>query len=87
MLNNTPPFGTPADDPFLDIVCRHAATSEPIGVSYGTDAGRLEALGCRSVVFGPGNIAQAHQANEWMPIDEYERAPGLLDAIIDEASA
>jgi acetylornithine deacetylase len=86
MLNNTPSFGTPADDPFLEIVCRHAGADRAIGVSYGTDAGRLEALGCRSVVFGPGDIAQAHRADEWMPMDEFERAPALLEAIIDEAS-
>ena len=86
VLNDTPPFGTDADDPFLHLVMEVAEVDETTGVGFGTDAGRLEALGCRSVVFGPGNIAQAHRANEWMPIDEFERAPDLLRKLIANAA-
>ena len=64
------------------MVMEIAGVAESTGVGFGTDAGRLEALGCRSVVFGPGNIAQAHRANEWMPIDEFERAPEMLRKLI-----
>ena len=85
VLNHTPPFGTPGDDPFLATVMAESGVFRSEGVGYGTDAGRLEALGCRSVVFGPGDIAQAHRANEWMPVDEFERAPGILRSIIANA--
>jgi acetylornithine deacetylase len=85
VLNNTPAFGTPGDDPFLGRVMKLVDASEAHGVSYGTDAGRLEALGCRSVVFGPGDISVAHKPDEWMPIDEFERAPGLLRSLIAKA--
>jgi acetylornithine deacetylase len=87
VLNHTPPFGTPENDPFLATVIRASNSDGSHGVGYGTDAGRLEALGCRSVVFGPGDIAQAHRANEWMPVDEFERAPELLRTIISDAPA
>ena len=82
-LNNTPPFWTPPDDPFLMSVLDVSGQDRPTAVGYGTDAGRLEALGCRSVIFGPGDIAQAHQANEWMPADEFDRAPGLLRSLFE----
>ena len=85
VLNHTPPFGTPAEDPFLATVIAVSGAERSEGVGYGTDAGRLEALGCRSVVFGPGDIAQAHRANEWMPLDEFERAPDMLRSIISKA--
>jgi len=39
------------------------------------------------VVFGPGDISVAHRANEWMPVEEYRRAPGIIESIIDDASA
>ena len=84
VVNETPSFSTAADDPFLGRVCLVSGHEEAIGVNYGTDAGRLAPLGCRSVVFGPGDIAQAHRANEWIPVEEFERMPALLGALIDD---
>jgi acetylornithine deacetylase len=83
LVNETPAFATHQDDEFLQQVCATSGFPEAIGVNYGTDAGRLVALGCRSVVFGPGDIAQAHRANEWIPLDEFERMPVFLGELID----
>ncbi|MAJ46803.1 MAG: hypothetical protein CBC35_05785 [Planctomycetes bacterium TMED75] len=83
VINETPSFSTAADEAFLQEVCSISGHPEAIGVNYGTDAGRLKPLGCRCVIFGPGDIAQAHRANEWIPIDEFERMPHLLGALID----
>jgi acetylornithine deacetylase len=38
----------------------------------------LAAGGMPSVVFGPGNIAQAHTADEWISLAELERGKDLL---------
>ncbi len=43
---------------------------ELVGVPYGTDASKIAAAGVPSVVFGPGNIAQAHTADEWIDLEE-----------------
>ena len=40
------------------------------GVPYGTDAGPLAQMGLPCVVFGPGNIAQAHTEDEWIETDQ-----------------
>jgi len=40
------------------------------GVPYGTDAGPLAEAGLPAIVFGPGNIAQAHTKDEWVDLDE-----------------
>jgi acetylornithine deacetylase len=85
VINATPAFGLPVEDPFLGSVLAHARSESPIGVNYGTDAGRLQALGCRSVVFGPGDITQAHRANEWISCEEFDRAAGVVDSIVQEA--
>ena len=45
-----------------------------IGVAYGTDASEFSDAGIPAVVFGPGDIAQAHAADEWVEIDQLERA-------------
>ncbi len=48
----------------------------PRGVPYGTDATHLK--GIPTVVFGPGDIAQAHSADEWVDLIEVERASEIL---------
>jgi acetylornithine deacetylase len=50
------------------------APGEQIGVPYGTDAPHFAAAGCPSVVFGPGSIAQAHTVDEWLEIEQLEKA-------------
>jgi acetylornithine deacetylase len=51
---------------------------EVIAVPYGTDAAPLAAAGMPAVVFGPGDIAKAHTADEWVPLDEVEQAADIL---------
>ncbi|MCP4784992.1 MAG: M20 family metallopeptidase [Fuerstiella sp.] len=45
-----------------------------IGVPYGTHASRTCAAGVPSVVFGPGSIDQAHTKDEFLEIDQLEKA-------------
>jgi acetylornithine deacetylase len=40
------------------------------GVPFGTDAGPLSATGMPCVVFGPGDIAQAHTKDEWINLEQ-----------------
>lgn len=42
------------------------------GVSYATEAGLFEEAGCPAVVCGPGDIAQAHAADEFVAIAQIE---------------
>lgn len=44
------------------------------GVPFGTDAGPLSATGTPCVVFGPGDIAQAHTKDEWVDLDQVNLA-------------
>lgn len=44
------------------------------GVPFGTDAGPLSAAGTPCVVFGPGDIAQAHTKDEWIAIEQLQLA-------------
>jgi acetylornithine deacetylase/succinyl-diaminopimelate desuccinylase-like protein len=44
------------------------------GVPFGTDAGPLSAKGTPCIVFGPGDIAQAHTRDEWIEIEQVRLA-------------
>lgn len=48
------------------------------GMSAWTDAALLNAAGIPAICFGPGDIALAHAAEEYVPIDEIERATNVL---------
>jgi acetylornithine deacetylase len=50
-------------------------------VPYGTDGGPLAASGIPSLVIGPGDIAQAHTRDEWIAIDQLERAVDVYFAL------
>ena len=47
---------------------------EVAGANYGTDGSKLSRAGIQTVVCGPGNIAQAHTANEFVEIEQMELA-------------
>ena len=49
-----------------------------VGVPYGTDASSVQAAGVPAVVFGPGDIAQAHTKDEWVELAEVEKAAEIL---------
>ena len=42
----------------------------------------LAAAGVPSVVFGPGSIAQAHTADEWIDLAEVGTAAEILAALV-----
>ena len=44
------------------------------GVPFGTDAGPLSTAGTPCIVFGPGDIAQAHTRDEWISIEQVQLA-------------
>jgi succinyl-diaminopimelate desuccinylase len=74
-------------DPCLPLVrqfMRAAGQRAPVGVDFFCDASVLSAGGIPSVVFGPGNIAQAHTVDEWISVRELEAATDLLTRFLSE---
>jgi len=77
-----PPLAT---DPGLPLVARFIKSvgqRRPVGVRYFCDASVLGHSGIPSVVFGPGSIAQAHTADEWIDLDDVDQAATILAALI-----
>jgi acetylornithine deacetylase/succinyl-diaminopimelate desuccinylase-like protein len=64
--------------PLVQKFFQSVGQSRPAGVDYFCDAAVLSAGGIPSVVFGPGDIAQAHTADEWISLATLERGKNLL---------
>src|SRR5262249_22857632 len=56
------------------VVGRHTVHPVP----FGTDASRVAVAGVPAVVFGPGDIAQAHTRDEWIELAQLEPAAEIL---------
>ena len=80
------PNDVPADHPLvaaLQGAAASAGTSTVLaGLSCWTDAALLSAAGIPAVCFGPGDIALAHAAEEFVPTDEVTRATSILTDVI-----
>ncbi len=56
-------------------------------VSYGTEAGHFQADGVSAVVCGPGDIAQAHQPDEFIALEQLDRGQAFLSRLLDHLEA
>jgi acetylornithine deacetylase len=81
-----PPLGGASGGPAIAVARALGATLCENGLPFGTEGGFFEQAGIPTVVCGPGSIAQAHQANEWIAIDQLEQAAGFLDRVTQWAS-
>ena len=77
-LGPAPALETNPKLPLVQNFLRSVGQTKPVGVDYFCDAAVLSAAGIPSVVFGPGDIAQAHTADEWISLSALERGKNLL---------
>jgi acetylornithine deacetylase len=52
-------------------------------VAFGTEAGIFSQIGIPTVVCGPGDIRQAHQADEYVSLDQLARCEAFLRGLAD----
>lgn len=78
ILNELPPLDLPPDSPLATVVRQSVGTNAEGFVSYGTEAGIYQQAGMTSIVCGPGSIAQAHKADEWIERDQLTRCDAFL---------
>ena len=53
-------------------------------VSYGTEAGQFQEAGYSAVVCGPGDIAQAHQVDEYLELSEFAAGQHFMERLLAE---
>ncbi len=83
-----PPIDTPVEHPLVQGLHWAAESvlgeAEIAGVAYNTDASHYGAAGIPCVVFGPGDIAQAHSPREYVEIEELTAAVEILRLFLQE---
>ena len=80
-----PPMELAQDSPWAQTVlaaARQVVPADFAAVHYGTDASKFAGAGMPSLVMGPGDIAQAHTANEWVRIDEVRAAVEVYSHLV-----
>lgn len=72
------PLETNTSLPLVRQFMRCAGQTRPAGVDYFCDASVLANGSIPGVVFGPGDIAQAHTTDEWISLASLQRATKML---------
>lgn len=71
---------------FLAATAQHGPRAPVTGLSCWTDAALLSAAGIPAICYGPGDIAVAHAATEFVPVADIARATDVLTSFIREWS-
>lgn len=78
----TDPMSTPAESPLVKL--GEELTGQPAGsAGYGTEAPLFARLGMDTLVLGPGDIAQAHQPDEFVRIGNIAPMIKILSGMIE----
>lgn len=77
-----PAAETPADSAIVR-ACEALTGHVAEAVGFGTEAPFLNQLGMDTVILGPGDIAQAHQPDEYLALDRIAPTLALLRALIE----
>jgi acetylornithine deacetylase len=56
-------------------------------VSYASEAGQFAEGGYESIICGPGSIAQAHRANEYISINQLQNGVEMIRNLVRELSS
>lgn len=89
-IENHPPvpqLDTNADDDVVDLVKRISGKSKLNTVAYAAEAGQFANEGFQTAICGPGSIAQAHRANEFIAKDELVKGMQMMRHLIHELSS
>lgn len=82
IIMSDPPFESNPDGPpaaaLRQALAEAGLDAEAKGVPYGTDATKIAAGGTPCVIFGPGDIAQAHKSDEWIDLPQVALASDII---------
>lgn len=78
-----PPLDLPEEHPLAGLTKRLSGRNDAAKVGYGTEAGLFQRAGIPTVVCGPGDVAQAHTADEWIAESELAACTAFLRRLLD----
>ena len=83
LFEGVDPFG---EDEHSELVklCEQLTGNHSESVAFATEAPFMQQLGMQTVVLGPGSINQAHQPDEFIPLDQIEPAVKIVRGLIEK---
>ena len=85
--NTVPAFVARKTSEAVALALKLTGAKETQAVSYTTEAGLFEQAGCPSVICGPGDIAQAHAADEFVSVEQLDACMAFLAELVRELGA
>lgn len=86
ILSNAPPLKPEVDGEAAALATRLTGTRSRHAVSFVAEAGQFQRAGFSTVICGPGSIAQAHQPNEFITVEQLAAGRAFLLRLIEELS-
>ncbi|NQV57234.1 MAG: M20/M25/M40 family metallo-hydrolase, partial [Rhodospirillales bacterium] len=84
---HVPPLRSDGDNVAEELVRRLTGQNEAGVISFAAEAGLFQEAGIPAVIIGPGSIAQAHRADEYVSIDQLEECTLFIRRITGWAAA
>lgn len=80
----TPSFAPEIDGAAELLARRLAGDNGPArAAAYAAEAGQFQGAGFSTIICGPGSIEQAHQADEYMELAQFERGAAFMVRLLD----
>jgi acetylornithine deacetylase len=77
----------PEPDGEAEALARRLTGDNATGVvSYGTEAGQFQEAGYSAIVCGPGDIAQAHQPDEYLELSQFNAGWSFMQRLVASLS-
>lgn len=86
LVYDTPPLVADPTSGATSIALAQARANRTFAASYGTEAGIYQKAGFSTVVCGPGDIQQAHTADEWIEISQLEECVAFLQRLLHKCT-
>jgi acetylornithine deacetylase len=83
LFEGVDPFGEDEQSELVKI-CEQLTGNHSESVAFATEAPFMQQLGMQTLVLGPGSINQAHQPDEFIPLDQIEPAVKILRGLIEK---
>ncbi len=83
LLNVVPPLDSPRGTALEAALFDATGANSSGGAVYATDGGWFTGSGITSLICGPGDLEQAHQPNEHIRRDAFERGPAMIGKVIE----
>ena len=81
-----PHLDTKSKDDVVELIKKITGNSKIETVSYAAEAGHFANAGFNSAICGPGDIAQAHRADEFISKDQLNQGVEMINKLVEELS-